>query len=136
MLKETIKYARDVLGKDKPLKITLDNQHIFYDRLPMSCPLMWDDENERIYILRTNQDAMSQVNLPLETTVVDYEDIQQVAVYDDLATVQSNEWITLLTEDQKKKFIEFLGYNGTRGMKPNTYFKVKAKEDENEEGKK
>jgi len=80
MLKETIVYARDILGKDKMLKITLDNQHIYYDRIANYCPLMWDDENERLIILRVNQEQGSQDLFPFETTVVDYEQIQQIAL--------------------------------------------------------
>lgn len=123
MLKETVIYARDVLGKNKPLKVTLDNQHIYYDRLPMSCPLMWDDENERLYIMRTNQDTtLSQASLPIETTCVDYDQIQQIACYDDLQTIQSLSTLDLLDEEKKKKFVEFLSNNGTRGLTTKTYY--------------
>ena len=128
MQKETVIYARDVLGANKPLKITLDNQHIYYDRMPMSCPLIWDDANERLYIVRTNQDnTISQANLPIETTVVDYDQIQQVACYDDLATVQSLSVLDLLTgDDKKKKFNEFLALNSTsRGVIPKYYKETK-----------
>lgn len=124
MQKATVMYARDVLGANKPLKITLDNQHIYYDRMPMSCPLIWDDENERLYIVRTNQDnAISQANLPIETTVVDYDQIQQVACYDNLATIQSLSVLDLLTgDDKKKKFNDFLALNSTsRGVVPRYY---------------
>lgn len=123
MLKETVIYARDVLGKNKPLKVTLDNQHIYYDRLPMSCPLMWDDANERLYIMRTNQDTtLSQASLPIETTCVDYDQIQQIACYDDLQTIQSLSTLDLLDEEKKKKFVEFLSNNGTRGLTTKTYY--------------
>ena len=85
---------------------------------------MKDDENERLYIVRTNQDnAISQANLPIETTVVDYEQIQQVACYDNLATIQSLSVLDLLTgDDKKKKFNDFLALNSTsRGVVPRYY---------------
>ena len=132
MQKETVVYARDTLGANKPLKVTLDNQHIYYDRMPMSAPLIWDDDHERLYILRTNQDnPISQANLPIETTVVDYDQIQQIACYDDLATIQSLSVLDLLTEEKKKKFNEFLTLNSTsRGVVPRYYREAKTSEED------
>lgn len=132
MEKATVVYARDTLGANKPLKVTLDNQHIYYDRMPMSAPLIWDDDNERLYILRTNQDnPISQVGLPIETTVVDYDQIQQIACYDDLATVQSLTILDLLTEEKKKKFNDFLALNSTsRGVIPKYYHEAKKNEED------
>ena len=114
MLKETLVYTRDTLMANKPLKITLDNQHIYYDRMPMSCPLIWDDENERLYIIRTNQsNPYSQCGFPIETTCVDYEDIQQIACYDNLATIQGLAILTKMSEADKKIFNKFLQKNST-----------------------
>lgn len=134
MEKATVIFARDTLGANKPLKVTLDNQHIYYDRMPMSAPLIWDDDNERLYILRTNQDnPISQVGLPIETTVVDYDQIQQIACYDNLATVQSLTILNLLTEEKKKKFNDFLALNSTsKGVVPRYYHEAK-KDDEDKQ---
>jgi len=134
MQKETVVYARDTLGANKPLKVTLDNQHIYYDRMPMSAPLIWDDDHERLYILRTNQDnPISQANLPIETTVVDYDQIQQIACYDDLATVQSLKILDFLAEKDKEKFNKFLALNSSsKGVVPRYYHEVK-KDDEDKQ---
>ena len=117
MLKETLVYTRDTLMANKPLKITLDNQHIFYDdRSPGNdyCPLIWDDENERLYIIRTNQsNPYSQCGFPIETTCVDYDDIQQIACYDNLATIQGLAILEKMSEADKKTFNEFLQKNST-----------------------
>lgn len=116
MLKDTIVYVRDTLMAGKQLKITLDNQHIFYDRRIGSdyCPLIWDDDNERLYIIRTNQsNPYSQCDYPIETTCVDYEDIQQIAGYDDLATIQDLAILEKMSEADKKVFNEFLQKNST-----------------------
>ena len=109
MTKEAVIDFRDGIGKDKILKITCDNQHIFYDGIAHNSPIMWDDDKEVFTACRVNQGPM-QSEYPFETVSVMYDQIQFMHCYDTAATVLDvkKEKGTKLTKEQNDFFMKYI----------------------------
>lgn len=108
MTKEQVVEFRDVVGKDKILKIVCDNQHIFYDRVVHKCPIMWDDDNEVFTVCRINQDPIMQETYPIETVQTSYEHIQFMHCYDTIKSAMELSTLDKIPEDRNEQFNEFL----------------------------
>lgn len=108
MTKEQVVEFRDVVGKDKILKIVCDNQHIFYDRAVHKCPIMWDDDNEVFTVCRINQDPIMQETYPIETVQTSYEHIQFMHCYDTIKSAMGLSTLDKIPEDKNDQFNEFL----------------------------
>lgn len=116
MTKEQVVNFRDNVAKDKMIKITCDNQHIFYDNIAQYAPIIWDDDNEVFTVIRVNPDANAQIDYPYETVQTSYDMIQFMHCYDttENAIKLMNEMGTDLDDNQKasfKKFISETAYN-------------------------
>lgn len=110
MTKEQVVYFRDVVAKDKAVKIVCDNQHIFYDNITHYPPIIWDDEKELFMAVRVNQDPCSHVETPFETTVTSYEHIQFLHCYDSSADAidMMNDYGVNLSDEKKASFKKYL----------------------------
>lgn len=110
MTKDQVVNFRDVVAKDKMIKIICDNQHIFYDNIAQYPPIMWDDANEVFTVVRVNQDAGGQDKYPFETVQTSYEMIQFIHCFDTAETALKlkNELGANLTDDQKTHFDKYI----------------------------
>ena len=135
---EQIKKIRDDAGTEKAMIITCDNEHIFYDNIKDSCPLIWDDENERLISFEKNMSSnQSQAAKPGRVVFTAYEHIQFIEV---IATVPEvieilNKFKDKMTEEQYNYCIKFYaGASSIHMCKPGTYSheELKAQEEAKE----
>ena len=81
MTLEDIKKFRDEIGKDRPIIVTCDNQHIFYDNIEDSIPLIWDDSAQTLTCINVNTiDQYSPEKAPMYIEITEYEHIQFIKV--------------------------------------------------------
>lgn len=77
MTKQDVVYFRD-LFKDELLCIVCDNEHNFFDNCKDQISPIWDDENERVMYIQTNQEGtvkQSEMS-PYTISITEYEHIQ------------------------------------------------------------
>lgn len=68
--------------KDLPVIYICDNEHNFMDNCSDVIPPVWDDANERVMFIQTNQDNMlDKQNLPVTISITNYEHIQLIKAY-------------------------------------------------------
>lgn len=76
-----IKKIREEAGEGKAMIIICDNEHVFYTNIADSCPIIWDDELERLISFEKNiTSAQSQAKLPAKVVYTSYEHIQFIEV--------------------------------------------------------
>lgn len=81
MTLEDIKKFRDEIGKGKPIIVTCDNQHIFYENVEDSIPLIWDDNAQTLTAITVNtDDQYSPSKVPMSIEITEYEHIQFIQV--------------------------------------------------------
>lgn len=82
MTLEDIKKFRDEIGGvGKPLIVTCDNQHIFYENVEDSIPLIWDDDAQTLTAITVNTvDQYSPSKTPISIEITEYEHIQFMQV--------------------------------------------------------
>lgn len=82
MTLEDIKKFRDEIGGvGKPLIVTCDNQHIFYENIEDSIPLIWDDDAQTLTAITVNTvDQYSPSKTPISIEITEYEHIQFMQV--------------------------------------------------------
>lgn len=81
MTLEDIKKFRDEIGKGKPIIVTCDNQHIFYENVEDSIPLIWDDNAQTLTAITVNTtDQYSPSKVPMSIEITEYEHIQFIQV--------------------------------------------------------
>ena len=81
MTLEDIKKFRDEIGKGKPIIITCDNQHMFYENVEDSIPLIWDDSAQTLTAITVNTtDQYSPSKVPMSIEITEYEHIQFMQV--------------------------------------------------------
>lgn len=82
MTLEDIKKFRDEIGgTGKPFIVTCDNQHIFYDNVEDSIPLIWDDDAQTLTAITVNTiDQYSPDKVPFSIEITEYEHIQFLQV--------------------------------------------------------
>lgn len=80
MTKRDIAYFRDEVYKGQPMIIVCDNEHNFFQNWPDQCNPVWDDEEERVMFLQTNQDSgtRSSKTYPFTISITEYEHIQTI----------------------------------------------------------
>lgn len=69
--------------------------------------LLWDHDNERFICIRPNSKP-EQNQLPIEISVVPYENIQYIQIYQDAKTFveQNKAELTASMNDEQKKILE------------------------------
>ncbi|MDD3122088.1 MAG: hypothetical protein PHC62_01070 [Candidatus Izemoplasmatales bacterium] len=107
MTKEQVIEFRDTVANDKILKIFCDNQHIFYDHVESKCPLIWDDEDEILIVIRLCQDSTLQQSMyPVEIVQTSYDMIQFMMTYETVA--DALEFKDRIPADRVDHFEKFL----------------------------
>lgn len=82
MTLEDIKKFRDEIGgTGKPMIVTCDNQHMFYENIEHSIPLIWDDDAQTLTAITINTtDQYSPDKVPFSIEITEYEHIQFMQV--------------------------------------------------------
>ena len=105
-----IKKIREEVGENKPMIIICDNEHIFYHNCGDTCPIILDDELERLISFEKHV-TMPQTHLTLPCKVVytSYEHIQFIKVLTTVPEVIEilNKFKDKMTEEQYKYCIKF-----------------------------
>ena len=65
------------------IMIECDNQHIFYDNILDSPPLIWDWDNECFIAYRSNEWVQTQSKRPVQHTIVSLEEILFLSAFID-----------------------------------------------------
>lgn len=91
--------------KDKIIKITLDNQHIFYDNTDAKYPIIWDDDNELFIVIRPNQDAYVQYEAPFEVNISGYDHIQQMTTVTTATDILTNYIDKMQLNENGRKYV-------------------------------
>lgn len=107
MTLEDIKKFRDEIGKGKPIIVTCDNQHIFYENVEDSIPLIWDDEAQTLTAITVNTiDQYAPSERPMSIEITEYEHIQFIQVL--LTTKEAieliNQYKSSFGENADKKY--------------------------------
>lgn len=107
MTLEDIKKFRDEIGKGKPIIVTCDNQHIFYENVEDSIPLIWDDSAQTLTAITVNNiDQYSPSKRPMSIEITEYEHIQFIQVL--LTTKEAlellNQYKSSFGDDADKKY--------------------------------
>lgn len=122
-----IQKIREEAGEEKPMIIICDNEHHFYDNTGDTCPLIWDDDLERIISFEKQvTHPNTQETLPCKVVYTSYEHIQFIKV---LTTVPEiieilNKFKDKMTEEQYNYCIKFYASSASvHACKPGTYSK-------------
>jgi hypothetical protein len=81
MTKEYIKKFVEEDYKDYVIKVTCDNEHVFFHNTTHNPPIIWDWDNETFKVLHSNQEIVDQFKHPLQITTVSLEEIQFLEAY-------------------------------------------------------
>lgn len=84
MEKRQVQYFRKKY-KGQPVLIICDNEHNFFDNFPDKCLPIWNDDEEIVTFVETNQETggRDSVDYPFIVTVTAYSQIQSFRVYTD-----------------------------------------------------
>lgn len=73
-----IKKVREYIKPDDIITIVTDNQHLEYGQVTDQIPLMWDDDNSILYIMKVNIDTYTQHIRPMTLCCISYDTIQRI----------------------------------------------------------
>ena len=104
MEKEHVIEIRDEAKKNNNmLMIITDNEHVFYDNVKDSIPIVWDDEGATFTTIMTNFSQVTPRYSPFMKTTVQYEQIQFMNIF--LSEEEATEFVkkNITDQDQLKK---------------------------------
>lgn len=81
MTTEYIKKFVEEDYKDYVIKVTCDNEHVFYHNASGKPPIIWDWESETFKAMHCNQEFFDQHKNPLQITAVSLQEIQFLEAY-------------------------------------------------------
>ena len=118
MTKEAIKKFVEEDYKDFVIRITCDNEHIYFYNASKNPSVVWDWDNNVIYALELNNEIMDQNKHPMKITQVSLDEIQFLTAFPDKTTILKfiNEKFT--DEDKKKEAKEILQRTAPAMMGP------------------
>ena len=121
MTKELLQKFRAEAGDNHILMIETDNQHIFYDNVKDSFPIIWDDTNETFTAILNNQDQTNPQNFPWMKVTVLYEDIQFVNIF--ITSEDATKFVkdNVTDENKLKKSLQLISANRQSSFKRKYY---------------
>lgn len=87
--------------KKNSIRVTTDNEHIYYHRAYGMPDLVWDWDNDCFYAMDINLDVVDQNGNPIELTMVSLDEIQFITAFVDVK--QCMEFISEKYKDDKSK---------------------------------
>ena len=120
MKKELIKKFVEVDYKDYVIMITGDNQHVFYTNTAKNPPIVWDWDNEVVYILDTNDEIVDQNKHPMQVTMLSLDEIQYLDAFIDMAAALKFINEKFKDEETKENIKKTLSKVAPSMMGPNT----------------
>ena len=101
MTKDIIKKFVEEDYKDYTIKVTCDNEHIFYHRSYGNPDIIWDWDNNAFIVLESHEDVVDQFKHPMQITIVSLDEIQFLTAMVETSAVI--EFINKYTEEESKE---------------------------------
>lgn len=73
-----IKKVREYIKPDDIITIVTDNQHLEYGQVADQIPLIWNDDDSMLYIMKVNTDTYNQHIRPMTLCCISYDVIQRI----------------------------------------------------------
>lgn len=108
MTLEEITSIRNTVGDNAIMAIMCDDNVTFFAGPAENYEFIWDDEEKIFYQLRPNMSTFTQVESPIEMTMVSYDSIQYIAVkqnYNDILSFLKSKG---KSDEEIKKIIDNL----------------------------